>query len=68
LGRRKFKFVQIKSQVLFKREIITKMGVGRLIIFFSRTTGSIRLGINHPGGRGFKFLQMKGILPFSKGR
>jgi hypothetical protein len=30
---------------------------------FSRTTGPIltRLGINHPWGRGFKFVQMKGI-------
>jgi hypothetical protein len=30
--------VQIKGQVLFKGEIIAKMGLGHLIIFFSRTT------------------------------
>jgi hypothetical protein len=39
-----------------------KIGWGHLIIF-SRTTGPIlsRLRINHPWGRGFKFLQMKRI-------
>jgi hypothetical protein len=39
------------------------MGWGHLKIFFSRTIGPIltRLGINHPWGRGFKFVQMKGI-------
>jgi hypothetical protein len=33
------------------------------LITFSKTTGPIltRLGINHPWGRGFKFVQMKGI-------
>jgi hypothetical protein len=33
--------------------------------FFSRTTGLslTRLGTNHPWGRGFKFVQMKGIVP-----
>jgi hypothetical protein len=37
--------------------------------FFSRTTGPIltKLGTNHPWGRGFKFVQMKGIA-LSKGR
>jgi hypothetical protein len=42
-----------------------KMGWGHLKIFFSRTTGPIltRLGTNHPWGRGFKFVQMKGIAP-----
>jgi hypothetical protein len=49
-----FKFVQIKGQVLFKGNIITKnvkMGRGRLKIL-SRTTGPIltRLGTNHPLG------------------
>jgi hypothetical protein len=42
------------------------MGWGHLKIFFSRTTGPMltRLGINNPwGGRGFKFVQMKGIAP-----
>jgi hypothetical protein len=40
------------------------MGWGHLEIF-SRTTGPIltKLGINHPWGRGFKFVQMKGIAP-----
>jgi hypothetical protein len=40
-----------------------KKNCGHLLIFFSRTTGPIltRLGINHPWGRGFKFLEMKGI-------
>jgi hypothetical protein len=35
---------------------------GHLKIFFSITTGPIvtRLGTNHPGGRGFRFVQMKG--------
>jgi hypothetical protein len=39
-----------------------KMGWVHLKIF-SRTTGPIltRLGTNHPLGRGFKFVQMKGI-------
>jgi hypothetical protein len=39
-----------------------KMGLGHLKIF-SRTTGPILtlLGTNHPWGRGFKFVQMKGI-------
>jgi hypothetical protein len=39
-----------------------KMGLGHLKIF-SRTIGPIltRLGTNHPEGRGFKFVQMKGI-------
>jgi hypothetical protein len=34
-----------------------------LFKIFSRTTGPIltRLRINHPGGRGLNFLQMKGI-------
>jgi hypothetical protein len=38
--------------------------------FFFRTTGPILIklgGTNHPGGRGFLIVQMKG-LPFSKGR
>jgi hypothetical protein len=41
-----------------------KMGRGHLKIFFSRTTGPIltRLGINHPWGRGLKFVQMKGVV------
>jgi hypothetical protein len=40
------------------------MGWGHLKIF-SRTTGPIltRLGINHPWGRGFKFVRRKGIAP-----
>jgi hypothetical protein len=38
LGGREFLIVQIKGQVLFKGEIITKMGCGHLKIFFSRTT------------------------------
>jgi hypothetical protein len=40
------------------------MGWGHLKIF-SRTIGPIvnRLGTNHPWGRGFKFIQMKGIAP-----
>jgi hypothetical protein len=39
-----------------------KMKWGHLKIF-SRTIGPIlaRLGTNHPWGRGFKFIQMKGI-------
>jgi hypothetical protein len=42
-----------------------KMGWGHLKIFFSRSTGPIltRLDINHPRGRGFNFIQMKGIAP-----
>jgi hypothetical protein len=39
-------FVQIKGQVLFKREIITKMsklGWGHLKIFFSRIIGPEKL-------------------------
>jgi hypothetical protein len=36
-----FKFIQIKGQVLFKGEIITKMGWGHLKILFSRTTEPI---------------------------
>jgi hypothetical protein len=34
--------------------------------FFSRTSGPIltRLGTNHPWGRGFKFVQMKGNALF----
>jgi hypothetical protein len=33
--------------------------------FFSRTAGPIltKLGTNHPWGTGFKFVQMKGIVP-----
>jgi hypothetical protein len=33
--------------------------------FFSRTTGPVltKLGTNHPLGREFKFVQMKGIVP-----
>jgi hypothetical protein len=40
-----------------------KMGLGHLKI--SRTTGPIlsKLGTNHPWGRGFKFVQIKGIAP-----
>jgi hypothetical protein len=40
-----------------------KLGWGHLKIFFCRTTWPIltRLGTNHPLGRGFKFVQMKGI-------
>jgi hypothetical protein len=37
------KFVQIKGQVLFKGEIITKMGWGHLKIFFSRIAGPKKL-------------------------
>jgi hypothetical protein len=39
------------------------MGWVHLKIFFSRTTRPIltRHGINHPWGKGFKFVQMKGI-------
>jgi hypothetical protein len=33
---------------------------GHLEIFFSRTNLT-KLGTNHPWGRGFKFIQMKGI-------
>jgi hypothetical protein len=45
-------FVQIKGQVLFKGEIIVKMGWDHLKI--SRTTGPIltRLGTNHPWVQG----------------
>jgi hypothetical protein len=45
-------------QVLFKREIITKMGWAHLKIF-SRTAESIltRLSTNHPWEEGFKFIQ-----------
>jgi hypothetical protein len=35
------------GQVLFKREIITKMGWGHLKIFFSRTTDWHRARIGH---------------------
>jgi hypothetical protein len=61
-------FVQIKGQVIFKGEIITKMhkkmGWGHLKIF-SRTTVPIltRLGKNHPSVRGFRIVQMKGNSP-----
>jgi hypothetical protein len=43
--------------------MIVKMGWGHLKIFFSKTTVPIfiRLDMNHPWGRGFKFIQMKGI-------
>jgi hypothetical protein len=36
--------------------------------FFSRTTGPIltKLGTNHPWGREFKFVQMKGIAPLQE--
>jgi hypothetical protein len=39
--------------------------VGSFKNLFSRTIGPIltRLGTNHPWGRGFKFVQMKGIAP-----
>jgi hypothetical protein len=39
-----------------------KIGWGHLKVFF-RTTGPIftRLYTNHPWGRGFKFVEMKGI-------
>jgi hypothetical protein len=42
-----------------------KIGYGHGKIFFSRPTGIIlsRLGTNHPWGRTFKFVQMKGIAP-----
>jgi hypothetical protein len=33
-----FQIIQIKGQVLFKREIIAKMGWGYLKIILSRTT------------------------------
>jgi hypothetical protein len=41
-----------------------KMGWGYFKIFFSRTTGPIlsRLGTNHPWGKAFMFVQMKGIV------
>jgi hypothetical protein len=40
-----------------------KIAWGNLKILFSRTTcvSLTRLGTNHPWGRGFKFLQTKGI-------
>jgi hypothetical protein len=40
-----------------------EMGWGHLKIFFFRTTrpSLTRLGTNHPWGRGFQFVQMKGI-------
>jgi hypothetical protein len=40
-----------------------KMGCGHLKIFFSRTTGPslTRLDTNYLWGRGFQFVQMKGI-------
>jgi hypothetical protein len=52
LGEWNFKVVQIKGQVIFKGEIITKnvkMGKGYLEIF-SRTTWPIliKLGTDHP--------------------
>jgi hypothetical protein len=39
------------------------MGWGHLKIFFLRTTWPIltSLGTNHPWGKGFKFVQTKGI-------
>jgi hypothetical protein len=46
-----FTFIQIKGQILFKREIIpnVKIGWDHLKVFLFRTTCSIstRLGINH---------------------
>jgi hypothetical protein len=38
LGSWEFQIVQFKGQVLFKGEIIAKMGWGHIKIFFSRTT------------------------------
>jgi hypothetical protein len=49
LGKGNSKFVQIKGQVFFKGEIITKnvkIGWGHLKIFFSRTTGPILTRFN----------------------
>jgi hypothetical protein len=61
-------FVQIKGQVLFKGEIITKMGWGHLKIFFSRTTGPVltRLGTNHSWVKEIHVCSKKGIAPLQR--
>jgi hypothetical protein len=50
------KGIQIKGWVIFKEEIIVKMGWGHLKIFFSRTTVPIltRLGTKHPWVKGIQ--------------
>jgi hypothetical protein len=68
---REFKIIQIKGQVLFKGEIITKIqkiGWCHLKIFFSRTTGPIltRLGTKHPLAKGIQNCTMKDN-PFPQG-
>jgi hypothetical protein len=46
-----------------------KMGWGHLKIFFSRTTGPIliRLGINHPWGKGIQVCSNEGGCPSRRG-
>jgi hypothetical protein len=60
-----FSSPELKAQVSYSdRPLSARLSVNFYIFdFFSRTTGPIltRLGTNHPWGRGFKFLQMKGI-------
>jgi hypothetical protein len=65
----KIKFIHIKGQVLFKRDIITKMGWGHLKIFFSRTIGPIltRLGTNYPWVKGVCMWSKEGNSPFPRG-
>jgi hypothetical protein len=56
------KEIQIKGQVLFRGEIIVKMGWGHFKIFFSKTTGPIltRLGTNHPWVGDLRLLKQRG--------
>jgi hypothetical protein len=71
LESRKFKFVQIKGQVLFKGEIIKNVKIvwGHLKIFFSRTTGPIltRLDTNHSWVKGIQVCSKEGDNPSPRG-
>jgi hypothetical protein len=62
-------FFQIKDQILFKGERITKMGWGHLKIVFSRTTGPIltRLDTDHPRVEGIQVCSSEGDNPSPRG-
>jgi hypothetical protein len=75
---KRFKFIfsspELKAHVSYSDRLLSILPSVCLSVnfyifdFFSRTTGPIltKLGTNHPRGRGFKFVQMKGIAPLQE--
>jgi hypothetical protein len=60
-----FSSPELKAQVSYSDRHLSVVRLFYIFDFFSRAAGSIltKLGTNHLWGRGFKFVQIKGIAP-----